>query len=117
MKLNEVIKRLNLRVFSTGGQNLNNVEVESGYVSDLLSDVIAGVSKHDIWITIQRHVNILAVAKLKDVCAILISKGIEPDADTVKKAEEEGVIILGTELCTFEIAGKLYNLLRYGEVK
>ncbi len=117
MKLSEVVENLNLKIFATGGYDLSKIEVNGGYISDLLSDVIAGVSKGDIWITIQRHLNILAVAKLKDVSAVLIAKGLSPDDNTIEKAQEEGVVLLGTDLSTFEIAGKLYNLLKYGEVK
>lgn len=117
MRLNEVIEKLNLKIFTAGGHDLSEIEVNSGYISDLLSDVIAGVSKGDIWITIQRHLNILAVAKLRDVSAVLIAKGLSPDANTIEKAQEEGVVLLGTDFSTFEVAGRLYNLLKYGEIK
>ncbi|HOK22562.1 MAG TPA: DRTGG domain-containing protein [Candidatus Hydrothermia bacterium] len=117
MKLAEIIGTLNLRIFTPGIVGFEDVEIKGGYVSDLLSDVIASLAKGDIWITIQKHFNIVAVAKLKDAGAILITKGFEPDKNTIDKANEEGVILLGTELGTFEITGKLYNLLKYGESK
>jgi len=117
MKLSKIVAKLGLVVFSTGARNLEEIEISGGYVSDLLSDVIAGLSKGEIWITIQRHLNIVAVAKLKDAGAILIAKGLRPDESCISKAMEEDVVLLGSELPVFEIAGKLYNLLNYGEVK
>ncbi|MDI6850520.1 MAG: serine kinase [bacterium] len=117
MKLSEVVKALNLKVFNSEVNGWEMREVSWGYASDLLSDVIAGLSKDELWVTIQRHLNVIAVAKLKDAAGIVIAKGIVPDDTTLKKATEEGVILLSTELNTFEFCGKLYNLLRYGEAK
>lgn len=117
MKLHNIVEAIGLKVFNPGVPNYGNIDISGGYASDLLSDVIAGLSKGDIWITIQRHLNIIAVAKLKDAGAILIAKGLEPDKNVIEKATEEGVILLGTNLTTFEAAGKLYNLLKYGEVR
>ncbi len=116
MRLNEVVRLLSLKVY-TPGVALDNVDVRWGYVSDLLSDVIANLSKGDLWITIQKHLNIIAVAKLKDAAGIIISKGLEPDPQTIEKAQSEGVILLGTQMDSFELSGKLYNLLKYGEAK
>lgn len=116
MRLNEVVRLLSLKVY-TPGVDLDNVDVRWGYVSDLLSDVIANLSKGDLWITIQKHLNIIAVAKLKDAAGIIISKGLEPDPQTIEKAQSEGVILLGTHMDSFELSGKLYNLLKYGEAK
>ena len=117
MKLSEVVKALELKVFNPEVEGWEMIEVTWGYTSDLLSDVIAGLSKDELWITIQRHLNVIAVAKLKDAAGIVITKGLVPDDATIKKATEEGVVLLGTDLNSFEFCGKLYNLLRYGEIK
>ena len=52
--------------------------VEGGYVSDLLSDVIAGAQEGDLWVDLQIHQNIVAVAVLKDLAGILIVGGRNP---------------------------------------
>ena len=94
----------------TGDVNLDK-PVESGYTSDLLSDVIANVGQNAVWVTVQRHINILGVAKLKDVCAIVIPRNLSVEETVVEKAKEEGIAILRDRRSAFEITGVLYNLL------
>lgn len=108
MKLDEIVRELNMEVKS-GAQNLSR-EVAGGYASDLLSDVIAHADKDTLWITLQIHQNIVAVAVVKELAGIVVVNGREPDEETVAKAEEEGVPILVTDLPAFEIAGRLYQL-------
>ena len=110
MKTTEIVKALNLKIYS--GKNALNTEVRGGYVSDLLSDVMGNAAEGQIWITLQTHKNILAVASLKDLPAIILVKGLKPDQDVLLKSEEEGIPVLGTELDTFTICGRLYQLLK-----
>ena len=87
MTLGEVADALKLEI-RTGGADMNRM-VEGGYVSDLLSDVIAGSKEGDLWITLQLHQNIVAVAFLNNLAGIVIVGGREPDPDTLRKAEEQ----------------------------
>lgn len=112
MTLGEIVKELGFEVL-TGNINLDKV-IKSGYVSDLLSDVIANIEQDSIWITIQRHINILGVAKLKDVAAIVIPRNLAVDEDVIKKAKEEGIAIIRDRRTAFEISGLLYNILKKG---
>ena len=109
MKLHEIVKELGLEVKSRVS-NLEK-EVSGGYASDLLSDVIGNAKKNDIWITLQIHQNIVGVAALNELAGIILVNGREPEEDTIKKAEAENIPIMGTELPTFVIVGKLYRLL------
>jgi predicted transcriptional regulator len=109
MKTIDVVEALSLIVYS-GNNNLNK-EVSGGYVSDLLSDVMGNASEGQMWITLQTHLNIVAVASLKDLPAIILVKGHKPDEETLRKSEKEGVALLGSELDTFTISGRLYELL------
>ncbi len=108
MRLKEIVKRLDLEVRS-GIDKLEN-EVKRGYSSDLLSDVIANGKAADIWITLQTHQNIVAVASLKDLSGIILVNGREPDGETVEKAEEEAIPIMVSKLPAFELVGRLHNL-------
>jgi len=94
----------------TGDINLGRT-IESGYTSDLLSDVIANVGANAAWITVQRHINILGVAKLKDVCAIIIPRSLMVEEAVIEKAKTEGIAILRDRRSAFEISGLLYNAL------
>jgi predicted transcriptional regulator len=109
MKITDIIKTLDLKVLS-GGEGLS-AEITGGYVSDLLSDVMGNAKEGQIWITLQTHQNIIAVASLKDLSAIIIVKGLVPEAETIEKASVEGIPVLSTSLDTFSITGRLFEIL------
>jgi predicted transcriptional regulator len=109
VKLESIVRELNLTV-RTGADGLD-VEVTGGYVGDLLSDVIANAKEGDVWITRQVHQNIVAAASLKDVAAIVIVGGNEPNDDTRRKAAEEGIVLAISGLPCFETAGRIYRLI------
>jgi len=109
MKVSDLVNEFNLTLFS-GEAGLNRT-ITGGYVSDLLSDVMGNAQEGEVWITLQTHQNVMAVASLKDLAAVILVKGFEPDADTVEHSNNEEIPILGTQLGTFEITGRLYKLL------
>lgn len=109
MILESLIKELGLAVKTTGVRITN--EVTGVYVSDLLSDVMANSKKGHLWITLQVHPNIAAVATLKELSGIILVNGRQPEEETLRKAEEEQIPILTSELPTFQLAGKLYKLI------
>lgn len=108
MHLREIAEKLNLEVRCCS-HRLDN-EVKRGYSSDLMSDVIAHGQDSDLWVTLQIHVNTVAVASMKDLAGILIIGGREPQEQTIEKAEEENIPILVSKLTAFEVIGRLYNL-------
>lgn len=110
MKLEQIKTKLNLKIFCAE-ESLDN-EVVGAYTSDLLSDVMANSKEKNIWITLQVHLNIVAIAKLKELTGIIIVNGRKPDPDTLKKAEEEKCPLFSTEKNAFEISGELYQLLK-----
>ena len=110
MKLETIIESLSLEV-KTVEQNLIQ-EVTGGYVSDLLSDVIANAKVGNLWVTLQGHPNIVAVATLKDLSSIVLVNGRQPEQEALDRANEEGIPILSTEMPAFELAGELYKLIK-----
>ncbi len=108
MTVSDIVKSFGLKIKT--GKNRLNEEVTGGYAGDLLSDVIAHSRKGSIWVTIQTHPNIVAVASMKELAGIILAGGREPDADTLKKAEEEEIPILISPLFTYEVVGKLYQM-------
>ncbi len=108
MKLTELVQELKLSVRSANG-DLDH-EITGGYASDLLSDVLANGEPGNLWITLQVHQNIVAVASMKDFAGVILVNSREPEADTVEKAEAENIVIMVTELPTFELVGRLYGL-------
>jgi hypothetical protein len=109
MTLEDIISELQLQVFT--GQDKLDHPVKGAYASDLLSDVMGRGQEGDAWITMQTHKNIVAVASLKDIAAIIIVNSGKPDEDTLAAAESEGVVLLGTSARAFVTSGKLYQIM------
>ena len=110
INLKDLVEKLNLKVVAGEIDR----EVSAGYSSDLLSDVIANAHKDNIWITLQIHINIVAVANLQELAGIILVNGREPEEATLMKAKQENIPILLTDLPTFEIVGKLYKMGIHG---
>ena len=108
MKLDQIVEKLNLEVRVAADKLAT--EVRSGYVSDMLSDVLANSEEDDLWITLQIHPNIVAIASMKGLAGIVIINGREPEEETVKKAEEKGIPIMVSQMTAFELSGRLYAL-------
>lgn len=110
MKLKTLKDKLNL-VHLNEDVNISEIDVSWGYCSDLLSDVIANIDSNYLWITIQKHPNIIAVATLKDIAGIILSNNTDPDPETLIKASENEIPIFKTPKSSFEICGEIYKLL------
>ena len=108
MQLGRIIKELELEVLC-GGESLDR-EVTRGYSSDLMSDVIANAHAGDIWVTLQIHLNVIAIASMKDIAAVVIIGGREPQSDTIERAQRETIPVLRSRLPAFELNGRLYQL-------
>ena len=109
MKVKEIVDSFDLKVFS-GTEGLDR-DVKGGYTSDLLSDVMGHSDANQLWVTLQTHKNVMAIASLKELAAIVLVKGFEPEPDCAAQSNLEGIPILGTDDEAFEITGKIYNLL------
>ena len=78
-------------------------EISNGYTCDLLSWVMAKGENNMAWITVQTHLNVVAVACLHDFSCIIIPESIEIPENTIKKANEEGIMIFSSEKSSYEI--------------
>jgi predicted transcriptional regulator len=108
MKLREIIDAVGFKVW-TDPQGLD-AEVTGGYASDLLSCVMAKAHRGNLWITLQSHPNIVAVASLHDLAGIIITEGREPESKAIEKADQEGVCIMTTGHTTYTTVAKLAEL-------
>ncbi|MFZ6029287.1 MAG: DRTGG domain-containing protein [Chloroflexota bacterium] len=114
MTLQEIIDRLNLKILTTP-KNFHAITPSSGYASDLLSCVMAGAQSDGLWVTLQAHMNIVAVAALLESSAIIVTEGAQPEPEVIEKANEQEVTLLSTDMPTFEVVGKLWEMgLRQG---
>ncbi len=114
MNLQQIIQELQLTVL-TDPQDFTGIVPQGGYTSDLLSCVMAGACHEGIWVTLQAHGNIVAVAALLELAAIIITEGAMPDPATISRANAEGISLLSTSLPTFNVVGRLWAMgLRAG---
>ena len=109
MKVNELVEKLGLKVLA--GANGLDREIDGCYISDLLSDVMGNAMEGNIWITLQTHKNVMAVASLKELACIILVKNLVPNDETIEQSNDEDLPLLQTSLPTYEIAGLVYNLL------
>jgi len=108
MKIKDILKKLDLQVIS--GHELLDREVSGGYAGDLLSDVLANAIKGNIWITAQIHQNIIAVASSKELSGIIIANNRKPEKETLEKSKEENIPVITSNMLTYEISGRLYEI-------
>ncbi len=109
MNLQDVITALNLKVL-TQAKDFSLVMPTGGYAADLLSCVMAGAKHANLWVTLQAHLNIVAIAALLELSAIIVTEGAQPDEATIAKANSQGVTLLWTEAKTFEVVGRLWEM-------
>lgn len=85
-------------------------DVKSAYICDLLSIVMNKAEAESLWLTVQTHKNIIAVAKMAEIPAIIVCDGFEIDADTIKAAEKEHIALLQTGKNAYELSGILHGI-------
>ena len=109
MTVKEIIEKLDLQCLHEA--NLD-VEVTGAYASDLLSDVMGNARSGQVWVTMQTHKNVTAIASLKDIPAVIIVRSNVPDEDMLAHAKDEDICILVSKEATFEVCGRLYELIK-----
>jgi hypothetical protein len=107
MNVQDLVASLHLTVVTDGGLDR---EVTGGYASDLLSCVMGKAQPGYVWVTLQAHPNVVAVASMLDLASVIITEGAEIDIETVNRAQENGVTLLRSEDTTFRVVGKLAAL-------
>ncbi len=112
MRIIELINKLGLSCI-TSNSDLEKV-VKGVYICDLLSWVMAKAKKDDLWITVLTSLNIVAVASMVDVACVVIPEGIQVEEATIKKAEQNDVIILKSNMPAYEIGVSISKVLIKG---
>jgi hypothetical protein len=108
MKLSQIVEALKLDV--RAGRRGLDAEVTGGYATDLLSCAMAGAQAGNLWVTLQGHLNVVAVASLNDLAGVIVAEGKPVSPEALAKADEEGVPILATDKGMYEVAGRLWEL-------
>lgn len=106
MTLKEVCEKV-------GGEivvDVEDVKAESVYVGDLLSDVMGHAGEDCALVTIQNHLNTIAVCTLVGCSVVVICHSRPVPPDMAEGAKREGVAIVVTGLSQYAAALALSSL-------
>ena len=104
MNVKELVSKFNLEIVA--GPSLDK-EIEGVYIGDLLSNVMARASKDNLWLTVQGHQNVVAVALLVDISAVILVEDFDYDEAAVKKACQKGVNLLKSKQKSYKLTCSL----------
>ena len=110
MKLEDIARELGLAELTPEVSGNVEAEIERGYASDLLSDVLANAPEGGVLVTLQVHLNVIAVASHAELAAVIFAGDRRPDDDVRAKAVAEAVSLFVSPADTFDIVGRLYAL-------
>lgn len=108
MILNKLKEELQLEILSEGDLNK---EIKGCYCSDLLSHCMSNIDAGNLWVTVQVNINIIAIAVLTELSAIIISQGMAVDNSVIEKAKEEGITVFRTALPSYELCVRIGNMI------
>lgn len=99
----------NLKLYPVFDFN-EEIDIQGVYIGDLLSIVMAKAKENYAWITIQTHINIVAVAELLDLACIIVVEDMEIEHETVKKAKELGIPLFKAKESAYEVACRMHSI-------
>ena len=107
MKIAEICKALELDVLHPGDVER---EIEGVIVGDLLSNIMGDACENWLWVTIQVHMNVAAVAVLKEMPMVILSSNRFPQDDMAEKCREENIALTTTKMSSYEVCCRLCSL-------
>jgi serine kinase of HPr protein (carbohydrate metabolism regulator) len=108
MLVREIAQTLDLQVVA--GAAVLDRPITGGYSADLLSCVLARAKAGNIWATLQAHPNVVAVAALLELAAVVVTEGTPIPGDVIAKAEAEKIVLLSTPHTSYWLAGELARI-------
>lgn len=105
MKVSELMELIDAEALSAGDLEKN---ITGGITCDLLSWVMANGSQGMAWVTVQTHLNVVAVAALNDLACIILPEGVKMEGAPLEKAVDEGITVISSPLSAYEICGRMY---------
>jgi len=106
MKVSELQDKAGL----TPMNEIHDKDVAGVFISDMVSDIVAGAQPNNLLITIQTHKNLIATANLVDVAAVVFVRGKKPADDTIELADRAKISLFSTDDDAWKLAIKLHDL-------
>jgi hypothetical protein len=110
MRMREIAQAIALTELTPPLSEKADGQVTAGYASDLLSDVLAHAPAGGLLVTLQVHLNVIAVAGHAGLRSVIFTSDRRPDDDVIQKAADEDLSLYNSPLDTFELVGRLYVL-------
>jgi hypothetical protein len=110
MKLCDLIRRLELEDLTPELADRHQVDITRGYASDLLSDILANAPAGGFAVTVQAHMNTVAVALHARLAVVILASSRRPDPQVIERAVEEKIPLVLSREGTFDVCGKLWDL-------
>ncbi len=111
MKVKEMLEKLNLQLLTKDvSEDALYAEVEGGYASDLLSNAMGQAQPGMVWVTMQGHQNVAAVASLIGLSCVIVAGDGPGAGETLHKANMNDIVIAATKEPAFDVIGRLYAL-------
>lgn len=107
MTLRDVARLLNAEVIVC--EDGLDVEVKTAFAADLLSDVLSYAKEGALLVTGITNPQIVRTAEMLELIGILVVRGKNPDAETLKLAQTKGIPLMVTKYIMFESCGRLYQ--------
>jgi predicted transcriptional regulator len=107
LKLQEVKEILDADVI-VGAEKLD-MEVQTAFGADLMSDVLAFAKAGSLLLTGLTNSQVVKTAATRNIAAIILVRGKQPSHEAVNMAKELQIPILATKYILFETAGILYT--------
>ena len=85
-------------------------EIDDVYIGDLLSDVMSNADEGTLWLTVQAHVNVVAVAHLNDFVGVIFVQNRYPDQETIARATEYHIPLFVSQLNSYQLTKQLVSL-------
>jgi len=105
MNVRELMEALSAKSETYGSTECLAADITCGYTCDLLSWVMAHGQPGMAWITVQTHVNVIAVAVLMEMACVILPEGVALDETALKKAQEENLAVLMSGKTAYELSG------------
>lgn len=106
MTVAELEAKLGLKALNA----LYGKEIAGVFVSDMVSDVMAGAKPGSLWVTTQAHKNVVAAANLVDISGVIVTRGKTVSSETLEMADRAEITIFSTALKTYDLVGELHKL-------
>ena len=107
MKLREIVNLLQAEVL-VGEEHLDDIEVDSCFSADLMSDVLGRAHANGIMVTGITNPQAIRTADIADIKAVCLVRRKQPEAETLALAKQKGIPFFTTKLTMFEACGILY---------